>query len=51
LCGDAGKAQRVLGWQPEVDFKQLIEMMVDAEMKALATSGFYATEVISGLKA
>ena len=36
LCGDAGKAQRVLGWKPEVAFKQLIEMMVEAEMKALS---------------
>jgi GDPmannose 4,6-dehydratase len=38
LCGDAGKAQRVLGWKPEVSFKQLIEMMVEAELKGLAVS-------------
>ncbi len=36
LCGDAGKAQRVLGWQPEVSFKRLIEMMVQSELKALS---------------
>lgn len=36
LCGDAGKAERVLGWTPEVSFRQLIEMMVEAELKALA---------------
>jgi GDPmannose 4,6-dehydratase len=36
LCGDAGKAQRILGWKPEVSFKQLIEMMVEAELKAQA---------------
>lgn len=36
LCGDAAKAQRVLGWKPEVSFKQLVEMMVEAELKALA---------------
>jgi GDPmannose 4,6-dehydratase len=33
LCGDATKAERVLGWKPEVSFKQLIEMMVEAELK------------------
>jgi GDPmannose 4,6-dehydratase len=38
LCGDAGKARRVLGWKPEVSFKQLIEMMVDAELHGLAAS-------------
>ncbi len=36
LCGDASKAQRVLGWKPEVSFRKLIEMMVDAELKALS---------------
>ncbi|HZD96114.1 MAG TPA: GDP-mannose 4,6-dehydratase, partial [Candidatus Sulfotelmatobacter sp.] len=36
LCGDASKAHRVLGWRPEVTFKQLIEMMVEAELKAQA---------------
>ncbi len=32
LIGDAGKAHRVLGWQPKVRFKQLVEMMVDSDM-------------------
>ncbi|MCX6358155.1 MAG: GDP-mannose 4,6-dehydratase [Candidatus Aureabacteria bacterium] len=32
LTGDAGKARRVLGWKPEVDFKGLINMMVDADI-------------------
>ena len=35
LVGDAGKARRVLGWEPELDFKQLVEMMVDADLSAL----------------
>jgi GDP-D-mannose dehydratase len=26
-----------LGWQPSMTFKQLIEMMVDADMEALAS--------------
>ena len=33
LCGDASKARRVLGWEPEVDFHSLIKMMVEADLK------------------
>jgi GDPmannose 4,6-dehydratase len=33
LLGDARKAQRQLGWEPKVDFKQLAHMMVEADMK------------------
>lgn len=32
LVGDASKARRELGWQPTVSFRQLIEMMVDADL-------------------
>jgi GDPmannose 4,6-dehydratase len=32
LQGDAAKAKRVLGWQPRVTFRELIEMMVDADL-------------------
>ncbi len=35
--GDAGKAERELGWVPEVRFEQLIRMMVDADMDLLRT--------------
>jgi GDPmannose 4,6-dehydratase len=35
LVGDASKAQQMLGWTPEVDFEQLIRMMVDADMALL----------------
>ncbi|HET9105531.1 MAG TPA: GDP-mannose 4,6-dehydratase [Solirubrobacteraceae bacterium] len=35
LIGDPGKARRVLGWEPEVSFEKLIEMMVDADYAAL----------------
>ncbi|MDD4050787.1 MAG: GDP-mannose 4,6-dehydratase [candidate division Zixibacteria bacterium] len=38
LVGDASKAREVLGWQPEVDFKGLVRMMVDADMKRLKES-------------
>lgn len=35
LCGDAGKARRVLGWEPRVSFDELVNEMVDAEMDKL----------------
>jgi GDPmannose 4,6-dehydratase len=35
LIGDASKAKDVLGWKPSVTFKQLVEMMVDADLKRL----------------
>ncbi len=36
LQGDASKAKRVLGWQPRVSFRQLVEMMVDADLARIA---------------
>lgn len=35
LCGDASKARKVLGWKPEVDFHQLIKMMVESDLASL----------------
>jgi len=35
LIGDPAKAHRVLGWTPEVDFKGLVTMMVDADLARL----------------
>jgi GDPmannose 4,6-dehydratase len=35
LLGDASKAKKELGWTPSVDFKQLVEMMVDADLARL----------------
>ena len=32
LIGDASKARDVLGWEPSVDFRALIEMMVDSDL-------------------
>jgi len=34
LIGDAAKAKKQLGWEPKVPFKQLITMMVDADLEA-----------------
>ena len=36
LIGDASKAKRILDWEPKVRFRELIEIMVDADMKLLA---------------
>lgn len=33
LLGDASKARKFLGWKPKVNFKQLVQMMVDSEME------------------
>lgn len=35
LVGDAGKARRVLGWEPRVSFRELVQMMVDADVALL----------------
>jgi GDPmannose 4,6-dehydratase len=35
LIGDAGKAKKVLGWEPTVTFEEMIQKMVDADMAAL----------------
>jgi GDPmannose 4,6-dehydratase len=33
LIGDASKAKETLGWKPQTSFKQLVEMMVKAELE------------------
>jgi GDPmannose 4,6-dehydratase len=37
LIGNPAMAKRVLGWEPKVDFKELIEMMVDADMERVGS--------------
>ena len=36
LLGDCSKAKKELGWEPKVDFRGLVEMMVDADMARLS---------------
>ena len=36
LIGDSSKAQKALGWKPEVDFAGLVKMMVDADMARIS---------------
>jgi GDPmannose 4,6-dehydratase len=38
LLGDASKARAELGWMPTVAFKELVEMMVDADLQLLSSS-------------
>ena len=42
LLGDAGRARDVLGWTPEVDFRGLVEMMVDADVARLRSGTAFA---------
>ncbi len=35
LVGDASRAREKLGWKPEVSFEQLVEMMVEADLRLL----------------
>jgi len=35
LVGDASKAKKILGWQPKTTFKQLVRLMVDADIELL----------------
>ena len=39
LVADAGKARRVLGWKPRVDFETLVAMMVDADLAQIDARG------------
>jgi GDPmannose 4,6-dehydratase len=38
LIGDPAKAKKELGWAPKVSFKQLVTMMVDADMARLGAN-------------
>jgi GDPmannose 4,6-dehydratase len=40
LIGDARKAHARLGWEPSLSFKELIEMMVEADLELLHEEGF-----------
>lgn len=33
LIGDAGKAEKALGWTPKTSFKELVAMMVEADLE------------------
>ncbi len=43
LIGDHTKAKKILNWEPEVSFEELVKMMVDSDMKLLQKE--YADEL------
>jgi GDPmannose 4,6-dehydratase len=45
LLGDSSKARAEMGWEPTVDFRQLVEMMVDADIQRLGMESASATRV------
>jgi GDPmannose 4,6-dehydratase len=45
LVGDATKAREHLGWEPRVSFRELVEMMVDADLARLSST---ATSDVTG---
>jgi len=38
LVGDASKARTELGWEPRTTFRELVELMVDADLERLASA-------------
>lgn len=40
LVSDPTKAKQVLGWEPDVEFKRLVAMMVDADLGRLKSESF-----------
>jgi GDPmannose 4,6-dehydratase len=44
LLGDATKAKTLLGWVPTVNFTELVEMMVDADLTALQSGVPFTVE-------
>ncbi|MEZ5266655.1 MAG: GDP-mannose 4,6-dehydratase [Acidimicrobiales bacterium] len=39
LIGDPERARTVIGWEPRTSFRELVEMMVDADLEALSNAG------------
>ncbi|MEX2031852.1 MAG: GDP-mannose 4,6-dehydratase, partial [Dehalococcoidia bacterium] len=37
LVGDSSRARAELGWEPRVSFRELVEMMVDADLERLGS--------------
>jgi GDPmannose 4,6-dehydratase len=42
LVGDASKARRQLGWEPKTSFRELVELMVDADLELLSKASVSA---------
>ena len=46
LLADASKARKALGWEPTVTFKELVRIMVEADLKELEARRKGGTEAI-----
>jgi GDPmannose 4,6-dehydratase len=46
--GDSSKARRVLGWRPEVTFKEVVEMMVDHDLALLSQTSPKRAAALAG---
>ena len=42
LIGDPAKAKKIMGWEPKVKFKELVEIMVDADLETESAKGVRA---------
>ena len=40
LVGDASKARRELGWEPKVKFKELVKLMMEADVEVAEREAF-----------
>jgi GDPmannose 4,6-dehydratase len=38
LCADASKARALLNWEPTVGFRELVRLMVEADIQKLETT-------------
>jgi len=43
LIGDPAKAKRQLGWEPKVKFKELVKLMVDADLQLAQREAKFAS--------
>ncbi|MBZ5506727.1 MAG: GDP-mannose 4,6-dehydratase [Acidobacteriia bacterium] len=48
LCGDSSKAREILGWKPEVTFKQIVEMMVDSDLAMFSHTPMPTLRAVAG---
>ena len=39
LLGDGTKAKEKLGWEPEISFEEMVQMMVDRDLEVVAEKG------------
>ncbi len=49
LIGDPAKAQAKLGWEPKTRFKELIELMVDADLALLDDIPLHLVDAMAGV--